>query len=114
MSPCFLDVTQCNYGLVPCSEVRTAIMELKNGKIPGEDGILNEFIKLGIEEIISPITRLFNLILDTEEVPKQWNLSTIILLHKKGPKDDLNNYRPISLMPDLYKLFFENNYDETN
>ena len=87
------------------SEVRTAIMELKNGKIPGEDGILNEFIKLGIEEIIPPITRLFNLILDTEEVPKQWNFSTIILLHKKGPKDDLNNYRPISLMSNLYKLF---------
>jgi hypothetical protein len=29
------------------SEVRAAIKEAKNGKCPGEDGIFNEYLKLG-------------------------------------------------------------------
>ena len=56
--------------------------------MPGEDGVLNEFIKLGVDKISPFITHLFNLILETEEIPEQWNMSTVILLHKKGPKDD--------------------------
>lgn len=43
--------------------------------------------------------------MESEDIPEQWKSSTIILLHKNGPKDDLNNYRPISLMSNLYKLF---------
>ena len=31
----------------------------------------------------------------------------LTLLHKKGAKDEINNYRPISLMPNTYKLFMK-------
>lgn len=48
---------------------------------------------------------MFNEILLTEQIPSQWTKSTLILLYKKGDKHDISNYRPISLMSNLYKVF---------
>ncbi|CAK1603944.1 unnamed protein product [Parnassius mnemosyne] len=45
------------------------------------------------------------MILDEEKVPTQWCTSDIILLFKKGNPLDIGNYRPISLMASIYKLF---------
>ena len=62
---------------------------------------------MGSDLLIPTITNLFNQILETKEIPTEWKLSTIIRLHKKGPKDDINNYRPINLLSNLYKLFVQ-------
>ena len=89
------------------SEVENAISYLRNNKTPGEDGIINECLKWGNEELLKNITALYNTIVTSERIPQQWNTSTIILLHKKGNRDDLNNYRPISLLSNLYKVFMK-------
>lgn len=92
---------------IPCimqSEVRKAIQTQKTGKTPGDDKINNELLKTTLEQIIQPFTHICNEILDTEKIPSQWTSSTIILLHKKGDKNNINNYRPISLMANLYKV----------
>ncbi|KAL0832588.1 hypothetical protein ABMA28_000786 [Loxostege sticticalis] len=49
--------------------------------------------------------KVFNEILYTGRIPSQWAESHIILIHKKGPKDDIGNYRPISLISNVYKVF---------
>ncbi|CAG4949079.1 unnamed protein product [Colias eurytheme] len=87
------------------SEVRTAILSQKNYKAPGEDGIANEILKKCLDYIISDITNIYNDILTKETIPQQWTSSTIILLHKKGDRAEINNYRPISLISNLYKIF---------
>lgn len=56
-------------------------------------------------DIVPLLTSLFNEVLRTETVPTQWTTSTIILIHKKGDKGDVGNYRPISLMSNIYKIF---------
>jgi hypothetical protein len=58
-------------------------------------------LKWGKEELT---IKALNRIIKSEEIHQQWQRSTIILVHKKGNRD-LNNYRPISLLSNLYKLF---------
>lgn len=87
------------------SEIRYAIKTQKNDKAPGEDGIRNELLKGTLEAITEILVHLFNLILIRETIPVQWTQSTIILLHKKGDKSNIENYRPISLLSNLYKIF---------
>lgn len=93
---------------IPCilrQEVSKAIKSQKKGKAPGEDNISNELLIGASEAITDTITTIFNEILQSGIIPHQWTTSTIILLHKKGKKEDISNYRPISLMSNVYKVF---------
>lgn len=87
------------------SEVVERIMSLKAEKSPGPDKITNEIIKSGCAYLSKPLTQLFNKIINCKNCPSQWSESNIILLYKKGDPNDIGNYRPISLLPSLYKLF---------
>lgn len=87
------------------AEVMNGIKSLKIDKCPGPDKITNEAIKSGYMYLTKPLTRLFNMILSCKITPRQWSESEIILLYKKGDPNDISNYRPISLLPSLYKLF---------
>lgn len=90
---------------ITMEEVEKAIKILKNEKSPGEDGITNEIIKEGGQTLNHHLCNLFNRILEEAIIPTQWEITNIILIHKKGQKDQMENYRPISILPNLYKLF---------
>ena len=50
--------------------------------------------------------KLFNLIFDSEESPESWTLGIITAIYKnKGDPNDPDNYRAISLVSSLGKLF---------
>lgn len=80
---------------------------MKYNKSPGEDGITTEALKIGESSLLPHITNLFNSILKTGCFPNNFCHSTIVLLHKKGDKSDIGNYRPISLISHLYKAFIK-------
>ncbi|XP_045454782.1 uncharacterized protein LOC123664232 [Melitaea cinxia] len=85
------------------SEVEKAITSQKKDKSPGSDNIINEYL-IENKDIITPIlTYIFKDVIESELIPEQWISSTIFLLHKKGSKNDINNYRPISLITNIYK-----------
>jgi len=48
---------------------------------------------------------LFNKCLNDSDIPKSWKNALIILVYKKGGPTELKNYRPISILSHLYKLF---------
>ena len=86
-------------------EVRHALNRMKKDKAPGEDQLTADILKLGGEETIEILTKLFNKIVQLEKIPTQWNEAKVIILHKKGDMKDIKNYWPISLLPHLYKVF---------
>ena len=76
---------------------------MKSSKAPGEDQIVVEKKSRG-RDSLRKIQELFNAVLRTETVPKQWNKPILTLILKKGDKKDLANYRPISLLPHICEL----------
>lgn len=67
---------------------------------------MNEFLKCSCENMLEVFVKYFNLILKTGIVPEEWSKGIIIPIYKnKGDKGDPNNYRGISLLSCLSKVF---------
>ena len=90
---------------VTLSEVRNALSQMPNGKAAGQDGISIESLKAGGAIIHRELAELYTRCLKENRIPKSWKTSKMILIHKKGDNRDLKNYRPISLLSNLYKVF---------
>jgi len=86
-------------------EIRHGIDHLKTGKAHGPDGLSAEFYK-STKVLIAPILNvLFNKILDSGEFPDTWSHCIIVPIFKAGSRDDPANYRGISLLNVMYKIF---------
>lgn len=86
-------------------EIRTALKQLKNNKAPGEDGITTELLKAGGTPVLKVVQKLFNSVIREGTTPEAWSRSIVVLFFKKGDNTLLKNYRPISLLSHVYKLF---------
>jgi ribonuclease HI len=88
------------------NEYWQSVKDLRNGKAPGPDGVLNEILKILPPRIHDTIHALFRLMWATACTPQAWKQSTTHLLYKnKGSELDLQDYRPIGLSPAVYKLY---------
>lgn len=86
-------------------EVSIAISKLKDGKSPGIDGIPAEFLKTAEYNIKYYLTSLFNKIYQSSYFPIAWARSIIVPIYKKGDKAKPENYRGISLLSIVSKIF---------
>ena len=87
-------------------ELRKAIRALKCGKAPGSDGIPPEVIKRAESCLLPDLYELLLLCWNEGEVPQSMRDAKIITLYKnKGDRSDCNNYRGISLMSIVGKVF---------
>ncbi len=86
-------------------EVAEAIGATKAGKAAGFDGVQVEVIKAGGDAMIASLTQLFNKAWASEELPDDWGRGLIVPIHKKGARDLCDNYRPITLLSVVGKMF---------
>ncbi|KAK6737034.1 hypothetical protein RB195_019620 [Necator americanus] len=87
------------------SEVRVAIKSMKPGTAPGPDFISADFLRAGGHPLHVILAAHMTSYLQKERIPDQWKTSRTVLIHKKGDREDLRNYRPICLLSVLYKVF---------
>ena len=87
------------------SEIHTSIKNLKRGKSPGTDLVLNEMLKTGKDVLTKPLCILFNNIIENGVYPKKWNCSIITPVFKGGNSSELNNFRGIAVSSCISKLF---------
>jgi len=90
---------------ISLEEIETAIDDLKANKAEGIDGLGNEILKKSKIVIVPLLCSLFNKILVTGVYPDEWCNAVIIPIYKSGDKDSPSNYRGISLLTCISKLF---------
>ena len=89
-----------------------ASRKLKDGKAHGVDNLPAEFWKAILEdtenednEVLQWVLEFCNSIWSRQIIPKDWRLTRVAALFKKGDMGDCGNYRPIFLLCAGYKIF---------
>ena len=85
-------------------ELNKNIGELKSDKVEGLDGVTNDMLKNTDQESRLKIIEMFNNIIVGGQVPASWKDGDVVLILKKPPQTDINNYCPITLISNLSKL----------
>ena len=86
-------------------EIYEILMNLNSNKSPGLDGISAKVLKLMAPAITSILTSLVNLSFETAIFPDCLKIAKVCPIYKGGNVDDVSNYRPISILPVISKLF---------
>ena len=93
------------------TEVFEIISKLDRKSSSGIDEISNTLVKAAAKSIVPYLTIIINQSLSSGIFPKELSKAKVLPLHKKGSKIDVNNYRPISLLNVLSKIFERVIYD---
>jgi len=84
----------------------TDILEnLDESKAAGFDNIPGTLLKDGSEILSKPISDILNLSIKLSKFPEKCKIAKIKPIYKKGSKVEATNYRPISLLPLISKVF---------
>ena len=78
---------------------------LNDKKAMGADGISAKPLRLAAPGIAKSVTMLFNYSLKKRQIPKDWKAAHVAPVPKKGDRDLTENYRPVSVLPILAKVF---------
>ena len=95
--PCDDDITW--------DEFCKALDRLKNGRTTGRDNIPSEALKHLPDVMKEALLHLLNMMWRKSITPAQWNTAITKLLYKKGGRLLIKNYRPITLLTSIFKLW---------
>jgi hypothetical protein len=58
-----------------------------------------------VKQFLTRLLRFLNIVWDGEEPPEDWKKAIVISIYKKGDRKDCENYRGISLLNSVYKIY---------
>ncbi|KAK2718057.1 hypothetical protein QYM36_006747 [Artemia franciscana] len=86
-------------------EIKNILKNQKGGTVPGLDGIPIMVYKKFALSFVPIVVLIFNAILSTCKWPEAWKTLVILPLFKKRKAEEHSNYRPISLILTMSKIF---------
>lgn len=94
------------------STVKSKLLKLDAYKSAGPDGIPPILLIKCAEQLSVPLQILFNRSLKEGYMPNVWKMAYISPIHKKGSKNEITNYRPISKLCSIAKVFEKIIYEQ--
>ena len=85
-------------------DVFDALYSLDPSKASGPDGISQKIPKNFSTPLCSLLLYLFSQFLAQHTIPSEWRIHSITPIHKSGARDNISNYRPISLLSCTSKI----------
>ena len=87
-------------------DFQQALQKMKARIAPGPDQAANELFRLLDDDNTQLLLDFYNKVWEVEEVPDEWKEAIVVSIYKgKGVDTDPANYRPISLLNVIYKVF---------
>ena len=80
-------------------DIKRIICKLDPNKAHGHDMISIRMLKMSGDAIIEPLFKIFKNCLKCGIFPDDWKKGNIVPIFKKGDKQSIKNYRPVSLLP---------------
>ena len=87
------------------SLIRNLLSAINSNKACGPDGIHGKILKNCAVGLAQPLSSLFQLSYNSGIIPWDWKFANVVPVHKKGSKENVENYRPISLTSLVMKTF---------
>ena len=87
-------------------ELVQALKGMNRDRAKDESGIIAEMLKDGSSHLLETMLELFNDVVAFKCLPPaQWKRSKLVVIFKKGDRTFASNYRPIAILPIMYKVF---------
>ena len=99
------DRKQIGIHLINNDAILQIIRGLNPGKASGPDGISSRMLIISDQSVVLPLKIIFTNAIANGLYPDIWKLANVTPIHKKSDKQDVKNYRPISLLPICGKVF---------
>ena len=101
-----------NLKKIDTKDVIKLIKKINLRKASGHDKISNKLLKLAGPYIYQSLTDLFNLSIKLRSFASDWKIAKVFPIHKSGERADAYNYRPISVLSTIARLFERLMYDQ--
>ena len=101
-----------NFKTIEVKEIRAAFAKIKTAKSFGIDNISSYFLKLALPLIENSLAFLFNTSIETSQFPDSWKVARVTPIFKDGDRTEKSNYRPISVLPVISRLFEKLVFDQ--
>ena len=99
---------------ISLDDVFRLLFDIKCSKASGPDKISARLIKDSAKVIAPSLTIIFNCSLSTGVFPEDWKNARVSPIYKSGKKIDPSNYRPISVLSVVAKLFEKLVFEQMN
>ena len=92
-------------------KVMKFLSNIDTTKSTGTDNIGPRLLKLAAPHIVDDITFICNHSIKNSVFPSKWKEAKVVPLRKNGPQEEVNNYRPISILPVMSKILEKHVHD---